>query len=54
MEPLVKPKRRESDDKPTRAKFAALGTRVMAVSKEELDARDKQWRAERKRKTPRK
>jgi hypothetical protein len=42
--------KRVSAEKPTRAQFAALGARVMSVSKEELEKREKAWRLERRRK----
>jgi hypothetical protein len=50
MEPLVKPKRksvRESEPKPTRARFANIGGRIMAVPKEELDRRETEWKKRR-------
>ena len=56
MEPLKpvakvrRPAERRPPPKPTRTDFAALGTRVMAVSKEELERREKEWQQRRKRK----
>jgi hypothetical protein len=38
------PQRRESPDKSARDRFEELGTLIMAVSKSELEKREKAWK----------